>query len=252
MADFTRARSQPRTATLLTALGGALLVVAGFVGVGALAAAVIVLQLAVAASWHDLVRAPGARAGSLIGLASGVAATLSLAVGTSQGPSGALAVVAVAGLFLAFAQQLLTGDEGPARLTSLTATVALVVVEVLAASWLSAAAVPDGGWVVTAGAVGAVMGALAVAVAGTSTMVVVVALLVAGGAGALLGVVGPAGLGPAAGAGVAAAAALAAVCGSQVRRLAGRSARTAPATVAALPLVLAGPAAFIAERILLG
>ena len=40
-------------------------------------------------------------------------------------------MVAVAGLFLAFGQQLLTGDEGRARLTSLTATVALVVVEVL-------------------------------------------------------------------------------------------------------------------------
>jgi hypothetical protein len=252
VADFTRARSAPSTATLLTVVGGAFLVVAAFVGVGALATAVVVLQLAAAASWHDLLRAPGARAGSLIGLASGVAATVTLALGTSQGPSGALSVVAVGGLFLAFGQQLVTGDEGRARLTALTATAALVVIEVLAASWLSAASVSDGAWVVTAGAVGAVLAVLAVATGGTSSWVVGGGLLVCAGAGALLGVLGPPGLGSTAGAGVAAAAGLAAVCGVQVRRLAGRSARTAPATVAALPLVVAGPATFIAARILLG
>ncbi len=252
MADFSRARSAPRTAVLLTVVGGPLLAGAAFVGIPALAVAVVVVQLAVAASWHDLLRAPGARAGSLIGVVAGAAATVVLAVGADDGASGAVAMVAVAGLFLAFGQQLVSGAPGLDRLAALTATVALVVVEVLAAGWLSAADVADGEWVVAAGAAAAVLAVLAVAAGGSAAWVVLVAVLAGAGVGAVVGLAAPAGLGTSAAAGVGAAAALAAVCGAQVRRVAGRSARTAPATVAALPLAVAGPAAFIAARILQG
>lgn len=252
VADFTRARSAPRTAVILTVVGGLFLVAAGFVGVGALAVAVLAVQLAAAASWHDLLRAPGARAGSMIGVAAGAAATVVLAVGVDDGASGAVASVAVAGLFLAFVQQLVSGSPGAERLTALTATVALVVVEVLAAGWLSVVDVADGEWVVAAGAAGAVVSVLAVAAAGSAPWVVLLAVAAGGGVGALVGVVAPAGLDTSTTAGVGAAAALAAVCGVQVRRVAGRSARTAPATVAALPLAVAAPAAFIAARILMG
>ncbi len=235
---------------LLSAAGGLLLVAAAWVGTVALAGAVVLLQLAVAASWHDLLRAPGARAGSLIGVVAGVGATAAVTVGDDGGSAGALAVLGVAGLFLAFAQQLVGGDEGAPRLAALTATTALVLVEVLASGWVSAGSAPVGGWVVAAGVAGTMVAVLAVATAGTATWVVVGVVLVSGGVGGLVGAFGPMELGPRSGAGVAATAGLAAVCGAQVRRLAGRSARTAPATVAALPLVLAGPATFIAARIL--
>ena len=174
-------------------------------------------------------------------------------MGADDGASGAVAVVAVAGLFLAFVQQLVTGSPGVERLTALTATAALVVVEVLAAGWLSAADVADGEWVVAAGATGAVVAVLAVAAAGSAAWVVLLAVAARRGGGrARRASWARRGWIVEAAAGVGAAAALAAVCGAQVRRLAGRSARTAPATVAALPLAVAGPAAFIAARILMG
>ena len=229
-----------------------MLLVAGAVGGPIpLAAAVVLVQLAVASAWHDLLRAPGARAGSLVGLATGIAGTVAMAGGPSH-RVGWLAVVATAGVFGAFIQQLVSGAEGLERLAGMSATTALVVVEVLAPCWQVVGRGSLGPWVVATGVAGALAATLLVAAAGTSTWSVSVAVLVGAGLGALLGWMGPERLDPYAGGAIAAAAALAATSGAQVRRVAGRSARRAPATVGALPLAVAGPAVLVAVRVVLG
>jgi hypothetical protein len=259
VAEGVRARTAPGTATLLTAAGAAVLLLGAWVGEAAVAAAVVIVQVGVAATWHALVRAPGERTGSLIGLAAGLAATV---VAFTASPAraqdvGDLALVAVAGLFAAFGQRLFNPSQGKDPLAALLATAALAVIEVLAACWLPVWSGPAGPWVLATGAVGAALAVMLIAVLGTTTPAVAGALALGGLAGLVLGLLGPDALAATDAAAVrlgvvGAGAALAAVCGAQVRRLAGRSARTAPATVAALPLALAAPATYALARILLG
>lgn len=252
MAEVARSRAAPGTATLLTALGAAVLVVAASVGTAALVVAVLLVQAAVAATWHALLRAPGERVGSSVGLVAGVTATVVLTVQSRAEDVGSLALVAVAGLFAAFGQRLTVREQGREPLAALLATTSLVLVEVFAACWLSAGAGAIGPWVVAAGAVAAAIAVAVVAAAGTSTGAVVAAVVAGAAAGATIGWSGPTDFGAGPGAVVAGCAALTALCGAQVRRLAGRSARTAPATVAALPLALAAPATYTMVRIVLG
>ena len=232
----------------------ALIVAGALVGSIPLALAVAVVQIAVASGWHDLVGAAGAVAGSLTGLSVGLVATALLAAswGGRDIDVGKLAPLAAAGLVATVVLGLLSERQGRSRLDSLTATAALILVEVLAACWLSAGAISSGTLIVGLGVVGCAVGFVAVVLGGTAWWTVLLALAVAsflGGVGAQLG---SSPVSSSIGAGIAAVACLAGVCGGQVRRVAGRSARLAPATVAALPLALAGPATYAAARILAG
>ncbi len=257
MADFSRARASTGTVLAWAVAAGLLLVLGAAVGRLALAAAVAVLQVAVAASWHDLVRAPGARAGSLIGLGSGLLATGLLFATYEEGTAeptqvGGLALVAAAGVGAAFVQQLLGGDAGPPRVAGLTATSGLVLVEVLGACWLAVRGSLDGSAMAVAGAAAVTVAVVLISLLGSAAWAVVLAVVGATGVGLLAGRVAPGSLANPQIASVACAAAVAGICGAQVRRLAGRSARTAPTTTGALPFVLAAPAAFLAARLLVG
>ncbi len=239
--------------TATTALG-ALLIVGAFSGRSALTVAVVLVQLAVASSWHELLRAPGAVAGSFIGLSTGIAASVVLALRAGTGDLGPLVIVIVGGFLAAFIQQLLSRTvDGAARLSGLTASAGLVLVEGLAACWLAVPIDRPGPELVVGGVLGAVVAALVITGAGSAAWAVAVALVAATTAGALTGLLGSDNSADIVDdALVAAAAGLAAVCGCQVRRLAGRAARLTPATVGALPLALAGPAALTASRLFTG
>ncbi len=253
-AGGARRRSPAASVVIVAVVIGVLLIAGAFAGRTALTVAVIVVQLAVASSWHDLLRAPGAVAGSFIGLATGVAASVVLSVRADSADLGPLVIVVVGGFFAAFIQQLLANSvEGPARLSGLAATSGLVLVEGLTACWLAVPIDAPGPELVVAGVLGAVVAVLVITGVGSASWSVVVALLAAMGLGAVTAVIGASeSAGVLEVALVAVSGGLAAVCGCQVRRLAGRAARMAPATVGALPLALAGPATFIASRLFAG
>ncbi len=236
----------------VVALGGsASLAASAWAGPLALAVVVLLVQLAVASGWFRLVAIPGNRASEMVGLGSGVLAVLVL-LGNQGRDISALAVVTAAGLAAGMLACLVFGQPGRERLERLTATVALVVVEVLAAGWIAAARGPSGHWVVTVGAVGCLVGLAVVLLGGTQGWSVALALGAAAAAGAVLSRAASPPLSTGSMAAIAAAAGVAAVSGAQVRRLAGRSARSAPWSAAALPLALAAPATFAAARITLG
>jgi len=205
---------------------------------------VVLVQLAVVATWHRSLNAPSAASGAVVG--AGLAAIVDVTVAnTDSDPSlGPIAVVLGAGYLVAVVQQLVRRDEREHLVDALAATVSLATVAALGAAWVVVWQLPDGEdlAVVLAGATAAAaVGRLAPGVVGA-----VVGPMVAGVvAGALLGasvddLVLGLGLGVAAGI----PAALAAGMQARVRGIGGGW-----FTGAVWPVLLAAPLGYVVVRV---
>jgi hypothetical protein len=237
----------------VASLVGVVLVAGAVWGPVALGAAVVGLQLCTLSGWHQLLRVPGAFGGSVVALAAGVAAVLVMEIRAGTSPVqdvGRLAPVLGLSLVACFAQQALRRDGRTLLLASLSATVSLVVAVVLCSLWVAVRRGPDGLDVVFIGAVSAVVAAVAAVVVPRGGWPVSV---VAGvGAGLVTGAASGVSLGAPGIVLLAAGAAGPAVVATHLRGATGRAARSAPATLAALPCALAALPLWVLARVLLG
>jgi hypothetical protein len=232
---------------------GAVLVPSGVWGPLALGVAIVLVQFCALSGWHQLLGVPGAFGGSLVALGSGVAAVLALEVDTSGPPVedvGRLAPVLGLGLVACFAHQALRRDGRTRLLASLSATTSLVAAVVLAALWVAVRRGPDGLDVVLLGVVAAVAGAVVAVIVPRGGWPVCV--LAGAGAGLVTGAASGLDLAAPGIVLLAAGAAGPAVTAAYLRDAMGSAARTAPATLAALPFVLGALPLWVLARVLLG
>jgi cytochrome bd-type quinol oxidase subunit 2 len=236
---------------------GAAVVVGGVIGPVALGVAVLLVQLCTLSGWHQLLRVPGAFGGSVVALVAGVAAVLVLLVDTTGSTSadvGRLAPVLALSVVGCFAHQALRGGARERLLESLSGTAALVVAVVLCALWIAVRRGSEGLDVLLVGAVAAVVAAVGAAV-GAAVLPRsgwVVSVLAGAGAGLVAGTAVGIDLPPPGVLLLAAGAAGPAVVAAHLRGATGRAARTAPGTLAALPVALAALPLWVLARILLG
>ncbi|MEZ0491375.1 hypothetical protein AB2L28_03910 [Kineococcus sp. TBRC 1896] len=262
--------STSATATATFALA-ALVGLAAFGGVPALAVAVVLLGVLVAAGWPELLDLPARRSSTvvvtLVGVSAVVVAALAVRTARAEGSQvsgvlGQLPEVAALALLVAFAHQLLRRDGRPRLVESVTGVVTAQAVVVLAAAWVAVpttyagpalapvvlaavaatSAVAATTWPLrVAGPVNLLVGAAVGWLVSTALAVLTSETSVPSeGRWALAGLV--AGLG-------------AGVLVSAWRALSTRlpAARTLPAAfaVAAVPVALAGPGAYLVGRLLL-
>ena len=206
---------------------------------------VILLQLAVVATWHRSLDAPAAASGAVVG--AGLAAIVDVVVAnTDADPSlGPVAVVLGAGYLVAVVQQLVRRDGREQLVDGLAATVSLATIAALGAAWVVVSQLTDGEnlVVVLAGAAAAAaVGRLAPGVAGAVGGPMVAGVV----AGVLLGLsIDEPALGL--GLGVAAGVPAALAAGAQARvRGSGRGWLTG----AVWPVLLAAPLGYIVVRVL--
>lgn len=213
--------------------------------------AVLVGQGLVVLGWHRSLDVPGATGGTLVGAAGAVACDVLVLADAGDRPlsalPGVLALVVLAGLV----HQLTRRDGRDRLIASLTATVALAGLVALGSTYLAASDGEDGPGLVSAAAVSAalvVMGGVLRRGLALPAVLDVVAVLVAAGAGAL-GVVVLEGLDRAAALAVASTAAVVAWAATV---LVARTNAPDPGVAACLPIVLAGPVAYVLGRLLVG
>jgi hypothetical protein len=256
MADAARPGRVPASGVRPAAgavLVGGMVVVGGVWGPVALGVAVVLVQLCALSCWHQLLRVPGAFGGSLVAIGAGGAAVLVLEVragASAVEDVGRLAPVLGLALVACFGHQTLRRGGRTQLLASLSATVSLVAAVVLSALWVAVRRGPDGLDVVLVGAVAAVVAAVAAAIVPRGGWPV--SVLAGAGAGLVTGAATGLGLGPPGIVLLAAGAAGPAVVAAHLRGVAGRSARSAPATLAALPCALAALPLWVLARVLLG
>jgi hypothetical protein len=242
-----------RTAGAIVAVG-AVMVAGAALGPLVLGVAVFLLQVGTSSGWHQLLRVPGARGGSLVALAAGLASLLVLEIDVGMDVThdvGRLAPVIGLAVLGCFVHQILRGPPREQLVASLTATSSLVVALALSALWIAVRRGPDGLEIALVGAVAATVAAAAAAIVPRGGWPV--SVLAGTGAGLVTGAAsGLLDLGVAQIVLLSVAAAGPAVVAGYVREATGRVARTAPATLAALPCVLAALPLWVLARVFTG
>ena len=227
------------------AVSAALVLGGAIAGEAWLWGAVIVLQAAVAVTWHRSLGAPAAASGALVG--GGLAAIVDVVVAsTDSEPSlGPIAVVLGAGYLIAVVQQLVRRDGREHLVDSLAATVSLATIASLGASWIVVWQLTDGDdlvLVLSGATVAAAVGRLAPGLVGAWLGPVVAGVA----AGALLGASID---DPALGVGLGLAAALPACLAAGMQAHARGSGRGwVPGAV--WPVLVTAPLGYIAVRVL--
>lgn len=213
--------------------------------------AVALAQGVVVAGWYAALAVPGAAGGSMVAALSALGVDLVVLADVGDRPLASVPPILAMSFLAALVHQLARRD-GRDRLTaSLTATVTVTGLAALGCFLLAAGADRHGTPLVVTATSGAVLAAAAMALAPLVRFPVWA--LAAGGAvaaaGVCLAVAGATELGAlvAVAVGVSAAAA-----GATAAALVGRSASPQPMLVGALPLVVAGPAAYVLGRLLAG
>ena len=233
-------------AALTLALAGALALGAHTADV-LLLLAVLAVQGLLIFGWHRALDVPGALGGMILSAATALAADVALLVRDDARPLTPVTGVLGVAMLGALVHQL-TRRPDRARLTaSLTATTMLVVLVALGALYLPAEETRGEAALVALVAAATVAAAGAELLPSTAVVRGAVAVVVGLAVGAVFGGVTGLAMGSALLAG-GAAAAVAAAAMAFVRR----AERPDLATSAALPLVVAGPVAYVLGRILVG
>jgi hypothetical protein len=228
-------------------------VLAATVALAALApTAVLLLAVALAqgllvSRWFAALGVTGAAGGAVVAGAAALTADVLVVVREDTEPLASVAAVLALAMLAAFLHQLVRRDGRPDLTASLAATTSLAVITVLGAGYLAADLSRGGSALV----------AVAALAAGAATALDAVTL--PGPVRASIGLAAALVLSIAVGLltdlGAAAAALVAAGCAATAAgavTMARRMWHPEPIVCAALPLVLAGPAAFVLGRLLLG
>jgi hypothetical protein len=248
-----------RMAALLVLACAGLLAVAAYAGPVPLALAVAFVQVILVVGWFAVLDVPGGRGGTVVALLSALAADALLLTQTLRGDDvDLLPVAATLGMaFLAaFVHQIARRGGRPDVVASITATLTIATIAVLASLLLPAAGDDGSPAVVVAVVAGAALVAVTAVLRPLSWITAAAALVGAAVVGAGVGVTSDA-VGLGAGAALATAAALLAVLGSTVARYATVDVADAPvepvlrlAVPALLPVLLAAPVAYVLSRML--
>jgi hypothetical protein len=231
----------------LSALLGGALALAAYAGTAPLVLTVLLVQGLLVSGWHHSLAVPGAAGGMVLAGATALAADLLLALRDDTRPL--TPVTAVVGLAVvgALVHQLVRRSDRVRVTASLTATVTLAVLVVLAGFYLAALRIDGEAALVLVVALGAVVGRAALELPLSPAVTAVLGVA----AGALLGLV----LRSADGLGAGAAAALggsAAAVGVVAQVVLLRVVAADRLASAALPLALAGPVAYVLGRLVVG
>jgi hypothetical protein len=229
---------------------GAALVLGAATAPAVLLLAVVLGQGLVVAGWHRSLGVPGAVGGMVVGAVGALVCDVLVLAGAGDRPlsalPGVLALVVLAGLVHQLARR-----DGRDRLNaSLSATVAMTALAGLGATYLAASDGEDGLGLVSAAAVSAalvVAGSVLRARLGLPKAVDLAVLLVA----AAVSAAGVLSSGLAGGPALAVAASAAMVAWAATLLVA-RSSAPDPGVAVGLPLVLAGPVAYVLGRLLVG
>jgi hypothetical protein len=268
---------------LLTLAFSAVLVLAGYAHESVVALTVVLLQGALAFTWHDATAVPGRRGGAFVAMLAGAGASIAVLLDGATGEVTPLLGAVGIGFVLAMLHQLARRDGRPEVVASLSGTVTLVALAVLPATWIAERESRGGVAVLACAATAAAVAVLGTLLSRWPTL------------GGLLGIVAGTAAGAAAatfdpvlassGRWIAATAAFVAVMAVTIARYstaaaqAGDRARPVPVgapevpevpgpptpppapdrvrqaqvlVAAALPLVLVGPAAYVLGRVLVG
>ncbi|MDQ1625643.1 MAG: hypothetical protein QOJ49_1141 [Actinomycetota bacterium] len=229
------------------ALAGAL-ALGAYAGSVALLLAVLITQATIIARWHKSLDVPGALGGAVLAGTAGLAADLLVALRDDPRPLTGLTGVLGLAVLGAFLHQLSRRGDRDGVTASLTATVALVVLTVFTALYLAAAKTRGDAALVAVVVLSVLAARLAEQVRVPALRRAALAVL----AGAVVGAAGgrlAGDLGVGVGLALGAAAAIATGIASVVTRGLPRAVMT---TVAALPLAVAGPVAYVLGRVLIG
>ncbi|MFD1506380.1 hypothetical protein FE374_16700 [Georgenia yuyongxinii] len=171
------------TRAAVTALGAAVLALAGFAARDVLTGLVLLLCLVFALGWPRLIDLPTYRGASLVIAGTAIAALAAVRFGTVAG----LAIVAGLAVVAAFVHQMLRRDGRPRLVESVAGVVTGCAVVVSAAGWVAVGEGLTAESLVVAGAASIAAAAAATAVPARTELVAVLATVVAGAAGLLAG-----------------------------------------------------------------
>jgi hypothetical protein len=246
-------------AALLVFACAALLAIAAYAGPVPLALAVAFVQVVLIVGWFAVLDVPGGRGGTIVALLSALVADALLLAQTLRNGEADLLPVAVTlafALLAAFVHQIARRGGRPEVVASITATLTVATLAVLAALLLPAASEDGSPPAVVAVVAGAALVPLAAVVRPLSWISAVAALVAAAVVGAGIGAISDA-IGVVAGAALGSGAAVLALLGSTVARFITQDAPDRPvkpvlrkAVPALLPLVVAAPAAYVLSRVL--
>jgi hypothetical protein len=127
----------PDVSALLTLAFSAVLILAGYAHESVVALAIVLLQGALAFTWHDATALPGGRGGSFVAALSGAGASLAVLLDGNTGEVTPLLGAMGIGFVLAMLHQLARRDGRPEVVASLSGTVTLVALAVLPATWIA-------------------------------------------------------------------------------------------------------------------
>jgi len=213
--------------------------------------AVALAQGVVVAGWYASLAVPGTFGGAVVAGGTALGADLVVLAEDGDRPLSSVPAVLAVSVLAALVHQLVRRD-GRDRLTaSLTATVAVTALAALGCFLLAADAGRHGAPLVAAATSGAMLGAAAMALRPLLRLPVW-SLAAAGAAAATavgVAVAGATDLGTAAAVAVVVSAAGA---GAMAAAVVARSAAPQPMLAGALPLVVAGPLAYVLGRLLVG
>ncbi len=122
---------------LLTLACSAVLVLAGYAHQAVVALAVALLQITLAFSWHDANALPGRRGGALVAALAGIGADVAVLFDGEDGEVASLLGAVGIGFVAALLHQLTRRDGRPQVVASLSGSVTLVALVVLPATWVA-------------------------------------------------------------------------------------------------------------------
>lgn len=240
------------TRSVLTAVLGAVVAVAGFLDVLPLAAVAAVLVLALAAGWPTLAGLPFTPGAGAVVALGGIGSVVAVTFTPQQPYLQHLALVFAASVVLAFVNELLRRGGRVRMVESVSGTVTGTVLAVSVSGWIATARLDGGAELVVAGAVALAIGSAAVALRGRTPLVYLVTVLAATAGGTLVGWLLPAVLlvaGAVLGLGVGV---LVVAMHALFDRLPALDRWLPSVAVAVLPVTVSGLLVYVAGRVLAG
>lgn len=178
----------PKTRSLITAASAVLIALAGLLGNRWLAVAIGILIVLAAWGWPSIMRISHARVASMIMIVSGGIAVFSVGLGRGEPYLRYAVAAAAAAILLALSSEIFWPSPRGRAVASVSGLATGGLATVSAAAWLAAARTPGHSDVVVAAAVTIAVAAVASTATRKANVNGILALVLGGGSGALMGV----------------------------------------------------------------